>query len=203
ITCHWISPKFELYDIVLDMTNFPETHTTIEIVEKLQHQIKKFNLAQKNIISITSDNGSNVKAAISQMQITNILCTTHTLQLSINLDLNYIKIQKQLNPDIREPLDVIKDIETCWNSIFRAIQHLILLQPSINHLCSTLLNSVISNIRKDGEKLKDSLLSNDEFNICNKLIIILKPFNKATEILGDSKYPTLSIVTPTIEELKQ
>ncbi|CAG8657870.1 6848_t:CDS:1, partial [Acaulospora morrowiae] len=101
-----------------------------------------------------------------------------------------------------KPLDVIKDVKTRWNSTLYAIQRLMLLQPSINHLCSTLLNNASTDIRKKGEKLKNHILSEEEFDLCNELIIILRPFDEATEILGGSKYPTLGIITPTIEELK-
>ena len=35
-----------------------------------------------------------------------------------------------------------------------------------------------------------------------KLVIILKPFDEVTEILGGSKYSTLSIMVPAVKELE-
>src|ERR1044071_2222522 len=64
ITCHWLTPKFELYEVILDMTDFPKSHTVEEILIKLKSQLTKFNIIQESIIGITTDNGSNVKAAI-------------------------------------------------------------------------------------------------------------------------------------------
>ena len=96
---------------------------------------------------------------------------------------------------------MIKNVDICQNSTFHIIQHLVLLRPSINHLCSIFLNSTAINIKKKGKKLKDNLLTEEEFDICDELIIILNLFNEITEILGGSKYPTLSVVTFAIEEL--
>ncbi|CAG8474352.1 5280_t:CDS:2 [Ambispora gerdemannii] len=159
ITCHWITPEFTLYEVVLDIIDFPEAHTATEIITKLELQFTKFNLTQENIVSITSNNRSNVKAAISQLQITNIFCAAHTLQLS--------------------------------------------LQPSINHLCSTLQNHVSSVVQREGKILRRNLLSAKEFSTCAELVNILDPFDDVTEMLSGSKYPTLGVVTPAIKELER
>ncbi|CAG8719580.1 4999_t:CDS:1, partial [Cetraspora pellucida] len=42
----------------------------------------------------------------------------------------------------------------------------------------------------------------EEFEICNKLVIILRPFNEVTEILGGLKYSTLGVIVPEIKKLK-
>ncbi|CAI2191813.1 18369_t:CDS:2, partial [Funneliformis geosporum] len=117
LTCHWLTSEFKLYDIMLDMIDFPESHTATEILIKIQSELVKF--------------------------------------------------------DIKELLDVIKDVETRWNSTFHAIQRLIILQPSIKHLRSSFLNNTASDIRKE-----------------------------ATEILGGSKYSTLDVTIPAIRELE-
>ncbi|CAI2193159.1 19110_t:CDS:2, partial [Funneliformis geosporum] len=197
LTCHWLTSEFKLYDIMLDMIDFPESHTATEILIKIQSELVKFGISKENIVGITTDNGSNIKAAITQLEISNISCSAHTLQLSVNLGLSHIssiiakakklinflssdkkrrqlkEMQKQLNPDIKELLDVIKDVETRWNSTFHAIQRLIILQPSIKHLRSSFLNNTASDIRKE-----------------------------ATEILGGSKYSTLDVTIPAIRELE-
>ncbi|CAG8661289.1 17021_t:CDS:2, partial [Racocetra persica] len=57
-------------------------------------------------------------------------------------------------------------------------------------------------ISREEETLKENILSDDEFDICRELDIILKLFYELTEMLEGSKYPALSIVTPAIENLR-
>ncbi|CAG8798922.1 35800_t:CDS:2, partial [Racocetra persica] len=47
------------------------------------------------------------------------------------------------------------------------------------------------------------LLSDDEFDICRELVIVLKPFDELSEILKTSKYPASSVIVPAIKTLKQ
>ncbi|CAG8836182.1 25049_t:CDS:1, partial [Cetraspora pellucida] len=41
----------------------------------------------------------------------------------------------------------------------------------------------------------------DEFELLNELIVILSPFDEATQFLSRSEYPTLGFMTPMLEEL--
>ncbi|CAG8828001.1 33398_t:CDS:1, partial [Racocetra persica] len=80
ITCHWITYDFKLIEVVLEVMNFSGS----ELFEK--HQLTKFRLAHKNIVSITvnnEDNG-NVKTALSQMQFEIIPCLANILRISVD-----------------------------------------------------------------------------------------------------------------------
>ena len=52
--------------------------------------------------------------------------------------------------------------------------------------------------KKDGKRLKDINLTEDEWNAINELIPILEPFANATELLGGSQYATVSFMYPAI-----
>ncbi|CAG8763434.1 39898_t:CDS:1, partial [Gigaspora margarita] len=41
----------------------------------------------------------------------------------------------------------------------------------------------------------------EEFELLEELVVILSPFDKATQFLNGSKYPTLGFMTPMLEEL--
>ncbi|CAG8831965.1 7168_t:CDS:2, partial [Gigaspora margarita] len=88
-------------------------------------------------------------------------------------------------------IEIIPYIENNWKSVYQAIHHLIILQPSI------------LNLSREDEKLKENILSEDEIDICKELGIVLLLFYELTEMLKHSKYPALSFMTLAIENIKQ
>lgn len=52
--------------------------------------------------------------------------------------------------------------------------------------------------KKDGKRLKDINLTENEWNAISELIPILEPFANATELLGGSQYATVSFMYPAI-----
>jgi|GEM_PF-1403063 len=224
ITCHWLTDSFELHEIVLEIGELDD-HCASDIVESVNSVLDKFNINYQKIFSITTDNGANVKSAIQQMGITNVKCAGHTLQLSVNLGLKQVdgliskckslvsilskekkrkqlrEAQLQITPGLKEPLDVIKDVDTRWNSTFYSIERLVYLRPAIMQLYSTLNNHTLREVRRGAETMSSFLLSEEEFEVLGELIVILSPFDEATEFLSGSKYPTLGFMTPMLEEL--
>ncbi|CAG8831580.1 33665_t:CDS:2 [Gigaspora margarita] len=99
-------------------------------------------------------------------------------------------IQQQIDPNIKHPLDIVK-FDKDWSSIYCAIYHLIILQPSIQYFSI------------ENKKLKENMFSDDELDICRELDIILNLFHELTKMLKGSKYPALSFMTPAIKNLKQ
>ena len=57
--------------------------------------------------------------------------------------------------------------------------------------------------RKDGTRLEKINLTNDEWNTISLLTAVLKPFAEATELLGGSKYTTISFMYSAIMVIKQ
>jgi hypothetical protein len=233
LTCHWISDEFKIYDFTLCVTEIGEYKTADNIVSIIEPVLNEFGISGSKIISITTDNGTNVKAAVSQLStklsvsnpIANIFCAAHTLQLSVNAGLDVAealiikcktlirllggeKKRKQLRQaqiktgkNKSELIDVIQDVETRWNSTYMALKRLTKLERPIKWLVNDLENSTNSEYRRDGSKIRDKMLSNEEFEIIRVLVDLLYPFDKATEIISGSNYATLSIIVPTIEEL--
>ncbi|CAG8764222.1 3687_t:CDS:2, partial [Racocetra fulgida] len=68
------------------------------------------------------------------------------------------------------------------------------------------VSTVSSDNQEEAEKVQSETMSSflpsdDEFELLNELIIILSPFDEATQFLSGSKYPTLGFMTPMLEEL--
>lgn len=56
--------------------------------------------------------------------------------------------------------------------------------------------------KKDGKQLEKIMLSSDEWDLLQDLVITLGPFEEATRYLGGEKYITHSIMIPLIERIK-
>jgi len=98
---------------------------------------------------------------------------------------------------------VIADVSTRWNSSYYAWVRLIKIKKYIQALLTELLNSQETDARKDGRQLEQFMLSSDEWDLLQQLILILGPFEEATKYLGGEKYVTHSIMHPMINEIKR
>ena len=91
VTAHWLSSKFEPQEVLLSMEELPYPHSAFEIQDHLFDLFYKWEIDSK-ITAIVTDNISNVKKACNNMSIgERIPCAAHTLQLSIEKELDVIK----------------------------------------------------------------------------------------------------------------
>ncbi|CAG8613849.1 9861_t:CDS:2 [Cetraspora pellucida] len=193
-TSDTLTDSFDLHKIVLDIGELDEYHAS-DIVESVNSVLNKFKINCQNVFSITTDNESNVRSAVQQMGISNVKYARHTLQLSVNLGL------KEITLELKEPLDVIKDVDTRWNSTLYAIKCLVYLKPAIIQLYSTLTNHTIREVRKGAETMGPYISFSEEFELLEELIEVLFPFDEVTQFLSGSKYPILGFMTPILKEL--
>jgi len=91
-----------------------------------------------------------------------------------------------------EYLRIIADVETRWNSSYLAWKRLIKIKDLIDVLASTLM--IDPDTRRDGKRLRDINLTDDEWQAIGKLVNILGDFAGATEYLGGSNYTTISLM---------
>ncbi|CAB5201767.1 unnamed protein product [Rhizophagus irregularis] len=84
VTCSWVSMDWKLKEALLILQQVPYPHTG-EIISRLLTEIfKKWNL-EKKVISLTTDNGSNIKKAAQLMEnVDRLPCAAHTLQLTVD-----------------------------------------------------------------------------------------------------------------------
>jgi hypothetical protein len=80
---------------------------------------------------------------------------------------------------------------------------LVQIKPYINLMINHLHIHNDSNIRKDGKKLRDIMLTEPEWNLIIELLQVLGPIEEATTCLGGSKYVTHSLLYRLIENLKK
>ncbi|CAF1462295.1 unnamed protein product [Adineta ricciae] len=89
ITVHWLNSKYQTNAKVLNFRKFKGRHLSIRIRRHIKRVLDDFNLINK-IVATTTDNGSNVKAATSQVRLFGIRlhCMAHALNLTIHKGLH-------------------------------------------------------------------------------------------------------------------
>ena len=96
----------------------------------------------------------------------------------------------------------VKDVPTRWNSKYRSWKRLIELKPAIKWLSATLPFRDDPDARKDGRKLQQLVLREEEWNFVQKLLKLLEPFDSATEYFSAGRYPTIAFIHPLMEAMK-
>ena len=214
---------------MLEIKYIPSSHTAIVIANSLHKIILDWKLEDR-ISSIITDNGTNMVASIPLLKnksgCSNILrlpCMAHTLQLAIIKGLSpaevlvararrlirFFVMQKQVERltavqeklGYKEILHLVQDIPTCWNSTYYAWDSLYFLKDAIIQLQTDLITSSIREEKNDGSKLKKIMLSDHEWELLDKLITLLMPFEEETRKFSGGTYVTLSRMISTIKEL--
>ncbi|GBB90633.1 hypothetical protein RclHR1_17650003 [Rhizophagus clarus] len=203
LTATWINKNFEIMDVLLEISYFPTPHTAKAITEGIKNAMQKWEI-ENLVVSITTDNGANVVAAIRDLTpIKRLSCAAHTLQLAISKGLkvveNLVSLQKEIGYE--EPLHLIQDISTRWNSSYLAWDRLIFLQYAVLQLSVNLSCSLISEEKTDGIRLKKIMIKDNEWELLDELCNILAPFEKATQDFSGNTYVTLSQMFPIITDL--
>jgi hypothetical protein len=172
VTAAWITPNFQVKDVMLEIKYAPSSHTANLVAELLYECISSWDLNGR-ITAIITDNGSNMKAAFPILTqkdqceaIQRLLCIAHTLQLAIGKGLapveilaartkriiNFFSTQKQIErlEEVQRKLgyeDImrcIQDVQTRWNSSFYAWDRLFYLKDAIIQLqTKALIGSVL------------------------------------------------------------
>ena len=146
ITIHFVNATYQLKSYLLETLEFPEAHTGSSIAEELQEILKNWKLPQDKISAITTDNGTNIVAALEIVQWKRMPCFSHTLQLAVEVVLTlpevsralarcrhlvahsakstYLLKQKQVNLH-QKTLALVQDISTRWNSAYYMAERLL------------------------------------------------------------------------------
>ena len=83
ITCHLISPSWEMKSLVIATRALPDQHTGINIRKHLMDISSEFEITK--ITGVTSDNASNMVVAMESGDLgLHTRCFSHTLQLTVN-----------------------------------------------------------------------------------------------------------------------
>ncbi|CAG8845840.1 8477_t:CDS:2, partial [Gigaspora margarita] len=176
ITCYWLTDSFELHKIVLDMGELDE-HCASDIVE-------------------------SVNSTMQQIDVTNVKCAGHMLQLSVNLGLKEVE---ELISKYKALVFILlkkKKHKQLYGILLSILLNILLhLKPAIAQLYLTFTNHSLREVRKRAETMGSFIPSLEEFELLKELIEILSSFDEVTQFLNGSKYSILGFMTPILEEL--
>ncbi|CAG8743551.1 31365_t:CDS:2, partial [Racocetra persica] len=78
----------------------------------------------------------------------------------------------------------ISDVTTCWNSSYIAWKRLLQIKHAIKLMEVTMNADSDSNVRKDANRLKSMMITEDEWIVLKELTMLLAPFAEITELQG-------------------
>ena len=216
LTCHCITPEFEVFHKNLLTQNLPGVHDHGHIAEALQTGTRAWGIdLEQQVFAFTTNNGSNiVKSVEEDLGKLRIPCAGHTLNLSVQAALKVSRLSTILarcrqivghfnrSRTDREELtakqallelpqhNLIQEVSTRWNSTHDMILRLCEQQPAI---------AAVFHRRRDLLHLE---CSPSEWRILEDVADVLQPFKIATEYLSGEKFPTISALGPLLAEVR-
>lgn len=197
VTAHFITNNWELKSFLLECFSFTERHTAENLRNELVRVANDWNISRK-VHAIVSDNAANIGKAVQLTGWPHLGCVAHTLNLVVQNAVLTIKplqlklkaivghfhrstvaaqrfkeMQRSMKPE-NEPLKLINDVETRWNSTYSMIERICLLQEP--------LEAAIAVLHADLKAIEA-----DEWVQLKAFCLILKPVLQVTAELSAEK----------------
>ncbi|CAG8795067.1 34226_t:CDS:2 [Gigaspora margarita] len=169
VTTHWLNDQFELNKILLCLEQMPYPYMGLVIREFLIYIVSDFNLLTK-VLYIVIDNGSNMYHQIQCIQ--DLVKFFDSPKQSQRLDNAQAEKCKNKQRNLSDSNLTLSD-DSDWL--------LIELRPAIKWLLVMLPLQEDLDSRRDGQKIQNLMLHDNEWKLVEKLIELLEPFNSATE----------------------
>jgi len=216
LTIHFINSEWVLCSRNLNTTYIPEDHTSSNIAQMLLDMLLSWNLNLNQLACFTTDNGSNIRCAISnQLGKQRVACFGHILHNAVTNSLDEdsvilaIKDCKRLVAAFNTSFKKRRDLEEVQRNLKLPLKVLV-------NECPTRWNSKYLMIKRllENEQALKVLLSSKEYQRSDLLpppgqwIILeavhkaLEPFSIMTDLLSGDKDVTISSVIPVIERIK-
>lgn len=160
ITVHFINRSMQLVSRCLQCVYVPEDHTAINIAARVEEVLQDFGLEKKNVVSITTDSGSNMVAALRKLDVVRLTCFGHVLHNAIGAATKDARVKRTVGVcrkivsafsfsfkksraflQTQERLDIDKktlksDVATRWGSMYKMVQSIHHNHPAIQSLFS-------------------------------------------------------------------
>ena len=211
-TVHFISGEYHLKHYLLETKEFTEAHTAENIAEEMTSIVNEWGLECADLIAATTDNASNIKAALHILQCLHMPCFSHVLNLAVekamavpgvsralarcrqltshfhrSTNASYVLKRKQADLHSVQH-NLLHDVITRWNSSYYMIKRVVEQQQPV---CAALL-----------ELRKGELMPSDhEFAAMSDFLSVMEPFVQITEALGGEEWITITMVRPLLHKL--
>ena len=212
MTAHFIDPDdFEQKLFTLATKFFPDSHSGINICDILSELLEEWNILKSKVHLLLRDNAANMALGARLLDIPNLACFIHTLQLVIN---DAILSQRsvidmlaksrsivghfahsasacQMLSDIQEKLDLpkyklIQDVPTRWNSTLNMLERVYEQRQALTSY---------------GADHNIPVMNNYTYTLMSNVIRVLQPFEELTKMASSDKESVSSII-PSVETMK-
>ncbi|XP_030768182.1 zinc finger BED domain-containing protein 1-like isoform X2 [Sitophilus oryzae] len=218
LTAHYIDDENATFEsFCLGVKNLIPHHTAENICSDLTEMIDAWGIKKDNIISVTTDNGANIVAAVNLLlgNKGHVSCFAHNINLVVTKALGavqdvvaiiekvkrivaYFKHSNTAQDDLRGEqrregkkdgtfLYLKQEVPTRWNSTYYCLERFILLS---GHIGKILLMTT--------HKKAPPMLTATELSIIEECLQLLAPFESATKTISGEKYLSGSLVIPLI-----
>lgn len=217
-TAHFLSEEFQPKNYCLNVVNMDDSHTAQHLANSLSHCLSSWTTEEQQFggikIFVVADNAANFQAATGRLpQCQPLNCFAHSLQLVINGAIkNCLEIQsivtkakaitthfkhnvqsskKLLALEAQMGLPQLRLKQECptrWNSTYEMLERLVVLKDAVSAMVAS--------------SSKLPTVTAAEWELATSCVSVLEPFTKATATLSSCAWPTISMVIPTLNELK-
>lgn len=150
LTVNFTDNEWNMKNYMLETLYMPQDHTGDNIAQVIEQCLEEWNLDKNKLAAMTTDSGSNVKLAMTNMNVTRMACFGHILHNGINFGLDsdadveptlkkarkiasvfsyswkkrreLTKIQTELGLPVRA---IAADCKTRWGSKLKLIQRIL------------------------------------------------------------------------------
>lgn len=196
-----------------------QAHTADYIKECLAEITADFSIDRHRILSITTDGGNNMVAAVKQFlgEGRRIPCMAHMLNLvvdgaikennavveianrvkaivtyfkqSVNA-MDALRAEQQGQKKEGQILTLVQSVSTRWNSLLDMLERF------------STLSAIVAKILASRRNAPD-MVTSSELSVIRDLIILLTPFKEATEEISGDRYVTASLAIPIANLLQK
>ncbi|XP_067293402.1 E3 SUMO-protein ligase ZBED1-like [Pseudorasbora parva] len=213
VTCHYTNSNTELGSVMLGVSKFPKSHTADNIKEALSDLISDWGLTG-SVAAMVTDNAANMVSGIQKLGLRHLPCFAHTINLIVKRAVeehevfadirkrarrvvsffrsstkateNLILAQERMG---RQPLKLLQEVDTRWNSTHDMLQRLIDLREPVGAALASLSSDIMP-------------LSSADFDIISESLEVLAPFKYATKELSGEKSVSASKIIPIIRMIQ-
>jgi len=82
VTAHFVDADWVIQTRFLETRDMPVAHNAENTAEKVDQEMKEWKVRSK-VVAATTDNGQNVINAVEKLELLNLQCVGHTLQLVV------------------------------------------------------------------------------------------------------------------------
>jgi hypothetical protein len=140
----------------------------------------------------SDDDASDSSSSITMDDVTTLMEKCRTIVVTIRKSSILSEFIHTLATDQLIKAGIIIDMRIRWNSSFKMLQRILLYHTVLDKLYEQ-LDNLDGITDKQRQKLLNSKLTGNDWNLIQALQHVLERFNEATKVLSGQSYPTLSL----------